>query len=196
MKKFILFSILIAGIFTFSTDKLSAQNVNVSINIGNQPSWGPVGYKYARYYYFPDINCYYDINRKFFYFLSGNRWRSGRYLPSRYQKYDLYNIYKVVINNQQEPWLHNRRHISAYGRYKGGYKNELRQDLIRDCDNTSSFYQSRNNNVEWRRQGQNNSRNSSGTRNRNGRQNPGNNSDKGQKQNDNFGNRGDDQRGR
>ena len=40
----------------------SAQvRVNLNINIGSQPAWGPAGYDYVEYYYLPDIDVYYYV---------------------------------------------------------------------------------------------------------------------------------------
>lgn len=61
MKKFLLAFALLIGVASFYNTS-EAQNINISINIGRQPAWGPVGYDYVDYYYMPDINCYFNVN--------------------------------------------------------------------------------------------------------------------------------------
>jgi len=123
----------------------SAQNININVNINldKQPSWGPTGYDYAGYYYIPDINVYYDIAGSLFYYLSGSKWISNQYLPDKYRKYDLYSLYKVVINDSQ-PWKDNKTHKKSYSQYKG----DKTQEVIRNS-NSSKYNNSKNNNASW-----------------------------------------------
>lgn len=141
MKKlFIAISLFFAvGIFT----PTMAQNINININLDNQPAWGPTGYDYAGYYYFPDINVYFDVTNSLFYYLSGSRWISNQYLPSNYRKYDLYTLYKVVINDNQ-PWLQNKTHKKSYSQYKG----DRTQETIRYSNNTK-YNNSKSNTRSW-----------------------------------------------
>ena len=92
-------------------------SADITINIDLQPAWGPVGYDYAAYYYMPEINIYYDINRSLFYYQSNNRWIGVKYLPPSYRVYDLFKIYKVVIN-YDNPWKYNRNHRTQYKHYR------------------------------------------------------------------------------
>ncbi|CAL1520692.1 hypothetical protein [Chitinophaga sp. MM2321] len=113
--------------------------VDVNVNIGSQPLWGPVGYDNAQYYYMPDIDVYYYIPNRQFIYLNGNRWIFASSLPSRY-RYDLYRGYKVVINDPR-PYLHADVYRGKYGRYKGWYG---RQTVIRDSHD-ERYFQGRNN---------------------------------------------------
>ena len=92
-------------------------SAEITINIDLQPAWGPIGYDYAAYYYMPEINIYYDINRSLFYYQSNNRWIGVKYLPPSYRVYDLFKIYKVVIN-YDNPWKYNRNHRTQYKHYR------------------------------------------------------------------------------
>lgn len=142
MKKLALALVLLIGIASFNST-IEAQNINISINIGRQPAWGPVGYDYAGYYYFPDIDCYYDVNLQLFYYMNRGRWVSARYLPYAYRHYDLYNLYKVVLNGR-DPWRQHHVHYRDYARYRG-HKNQY---VIRDSRDTR-YRDSRNNRVTW-----------------------------------------------
>lgn len=101
--------------------------VNVSVNIGSQPDWGPSGYDYAEYYYLPDIDVYYHIPTRQYVYFENNRWFTVASLPSRYMNYDLYRGYKVVIN-ESRPWLNNNTYRARYA----GYRGRASQPLIRD----------------------------------------------------------------
>lgn len=118
-------------------------NINVNINIDKQPSWGPSGYEYAEFYYFPDIDIYYDVANTLFYYATGGKWISSQYLPDKYRKYDLYGLYKIVLNESQ-PWLQNKTHKKNYSKYKG----DKTQEPIR-YSNDSKYNNSKGNNVKW-----------------------------------------------
>ncbi len=143
MKKFLLAFALLIGVASFYNTS-DAQNINISINIGRQPAWGPVGYDYVDYYYMPDINCYFNVNSGLFFYFDRGRWISARYLPYAYRNYDLYGMHKVVLVNVANPWRYNHIHCRDYGRYKGHHS----QVIIRDSRD-NRYRDSRNNRVVW-----------------------------------------------
>lgn len=145
MKKFISLFVLLVGLIS-ATSIVNAQRINISVNINSQPAWGPTGYDYVRFYYFPDIDCYYDVNGGLFIYSDSGRWISARYLPHRYCRYDMYGMYKVVINTH-DPWLYNRHHRRQYARYKGYHG----QVVIRDSYDRR-YHRSRNNDILWYRE--------------------------------------------
>lgn len=106
---------LIAGLMY--SQKVNAQ-LNVNVNIGAQPLWGPVGYDHVDYYYLPDVDSYYSVPQRQFIYLDGNSWAFGPSLPSRYGNYDLYNGYKVVVNSPK-PYLHHNDYKVKYAKFKG-----------------------------------------------------------------------------
>lgn len=121
------FFLSVSGIFcTMST--IAQVRVNVNINIGSQPQWGPVGYDHVDYYYMPDIDVYYYVPRQQFIYLDGARWVFAVALPDRYRSYDLYRGYKVVVN-EPEPYRHCDEYRERYGRYKDNYGQQV---VIRD----------------------------------------------------------------
>ncbi len=132
MKKMMTLAVFIIG--GFMIQSASAQlKVNVNLNIGSQPVWGPTGYDQANYYYLPDIDCYYDVNRQQFVYQNGGRWAFASQLPARYH-FDLYNGYKVVVNDPK-PWMHPDV-------YRTKYKNHPheKQMVIRDS-REEKYYQ-------------------------------------------------------
>ena len=129
MKKLFLIFALFIGAMLY---KAEAQ-IHVNINIGNQPVWGPVGYDYVDYYYLPDLDVYYNVPRRQFVYFDFGRWIFTASLPSRYGRYDLFNTYKVVIN-ERNPWLRNTYYRNQYRGYRG-----RQQSIIRDSRDQKYF---------------------------------------------------------
>ncbi|QJD95921.1 hypothetical protein HH214_08555 [Mucilaginibacter robiniae] len=127
MKKIILMAALFMSSLIFHQQANAQVRVNLGINIGSQPDWGPVGYDRANYYYMPDIDTYYDVPTHQFVYLQGNRWIHATSLPSRYRNYDLYRSYKVVVN-EPNPWNNAANYRNRYANYRGHHD----QQIIRD----------------------------------------------------------------
>ena len=102
--------------------------VSVSVNISSQPLWGPVGYSHVEYYYLPQYEVYYSVPRAQFVYLDGGNWIFASALPPRFGTVNVYNTYKVVIN-QPTPYLYYKTHKVKYAKYKGG---SYKQAVIRD----------------------------------------------------------------
>jgi hypothetical protein len=95
---------------------------SMSINFGPPPPWGPVGYASVQYYYLPDVEAYYDVHTSMFIYFSGSAWVHRAYLPARYQNYDLYGGYKVVMPDYHgnAPYGHFKEHKMKYAKgYRG-----------------------------------------------------------------------------
>ena len=128
MKKLMFLAVLVFSVAV--NQRAGAQlRVNVNLNIGNQPDWGPTGYDRVDYYYMPDMDVYYNVPQHLFIYSEDGQWRYARSLPPRYNGYNLYNSYKVVINKPR-PYLHADVYRREYGRYKGG--SAPSQVVIRD----------------------------------------------------------------
>lgn len=128
MKKVVYFALVFLGIGFIQVGKAQ---VNVSINIGNQPLWGPVGHTYARYYYMPEIDIYYDVVHRRYTYYQGNRWVTKSKLPAKYKKINLYRTYKVVLNDRN-PWQYHRTHRITYSRYANNYSQVVLRDARRE----------------------------------------------------------------
>ena len=126
MKKLFFAVLVISGCFTFKPANAQIQ-ISLGLNIGSQPDWGPVGYDHAEYYYLPDIDAYYYVPNHEFVYLQGNQWIHANNLPPQYGNYDLYNGYKVVVN-ERNPWQRNSYYRSHYASYRG----HRGQQIIRD----------------------------------------------------------------
>ncbi len=54
---------------------------------------------YLRYYYFPNLEAYFDNLKMVYYFKDKGVWVSAPELPQNYGGYSLYNKARVTINN-------------------------------------------------------------------------------------------------
>ncbi|AMR30791.1 hypothetical protein A0256_04810 [Mucilaginibacter sp. PAMC 26640] len=124
MKKIILTTAILLSALSFQAAKAQ---VSLSINIGSQPEWGPVGYDRADYYYMPDIDTYYDVPAHQYVYYENNAWVHRGALPARYSNYNVYNGYKVVVN-ERNPWVRNTAYRAKYA----GYRGRQGQTIIRD----------------------------------------------------------------
>jgi hypothetical protein len=134
MKRIVVILIAACLMTGLSVSPSNAQ-VNVSINIGAQPLWGPVGYDVVEYYYLPDLQMYYYVPSHQFIYLNGSNWVFVNSLPARYHGYNLYSGYKVVIN-EPRPYLHFDAHKVKYAKYKGA---KGKQVIIRDSRDPKYF---------------------------------------------------------
>jgi hypothetical protein len=129
---FLLLALASAGI-TISSIKCAGAMYG-SDNISDQPVWGPTGYDHADFYYIPDIDCYYSVSEHQYIYREGSAWIHGASLPSRYNGYDPYHSYKVVVNEKQ-PYQNHDTHQTKYAAYKG----KQDQPVIRDSHEQKYF---------------------------------------------------------
>ena len=191
---FMLFAVLLI------TSSLNAQiSFGINFNVDQQPIWGPTGNDYVENYYLPDIDVYYNVPLHRFYYNEGGRWIYRSSLPSRYHNFDLYNSYKVVVNDKN-PWRNHEKYRDQYSSYKGRHD----QQPIRDSRDSKYFvnknHPEHNNWAKQQRQGngrnnviqQRNNNNRSGVmeqRNNNGRNKAVQQNNRGNKQENNKGNK-------
>jgi hypothetical protein len=84
----------------------------------DNPQWAPPYYSGARYYYFPDIECYYDLYSREFIYLDHAQWIYSRDIPYMYRDFDLNNCFVVVVNSTiYQPWMHHQYYVSHFPRY-------------------------------------------------------------------------------
>ena len=125
---------------------LQAQ-ISVNVQLGAAPQWGPVGYTDVRYYYLPDVETYYDVQNSMFIYYNGRKWVRQRNLPRQYRNYDLYNGYKVVINdyNGNSPYKHHKDYKHKYYKgYRGKEQKNIGQRPEHRNSNVSRSYKSDN----------------------------------------------------
>lgn len=80
------------------------------------PAWGPSDKTEVRYYYLPDIEIYYDLQKSNFIYLNNARWVYSDVLPMKYSSYDLYSGYKVMLFDYfgPKPYSSFKTHKSKY----------------------------------------------------------------------------------
>jgi hypothetical protein len=91
---------------------------------------GPVGYDHVEYYYMPDIDVFYYVPNRQYIYEEHRQWRFTTTLPARFHGYDIYNTYKVVINDDQRPYRNANIYRTKYAQYKGRHD----QPIIRNSD--------------------------------------------------------------
>ena len=118
---------LITALILVLATNLIAQ-VQVNVNIGSPPPWGPAGYTEVRYYYLPDVEAYYDVQSSMFIYSNGLTWVHRSYLPRQYRNYDLYSGYKVVMTDYRgnTPNVYFREYRTKYAK---GYHGQPQRNI-------------------------------------------------------------------
>src|ERR1035437_6759125 len=84
----------------------------------DNPSWAQPYTPGVRYYYFPDIESYYDLSTQEFVYLNDGQWNYSPTLPDIYAGFDLSSCFTVAINyNTYQPWMHHQYYVSHYPMY-------------------------------------------------------------------------------
>jgi hypothetical protein len=125
---------LLVAVVLVSSSLQAQVGISLNFNVDRQPVWGPTGYDHVEYYYLPDIETYYNVPQHRFFYYEGGRWVGRSQLPSRYRNYDLYNSYKVVVN-EREPYRNHKMYRDQYSSYKGRHD----QQVIRDSRDSKYF---------------------------------------------------------
>jgi hypothetical protein len=83
------------------------------------------GYTAGNYYYYPEIDTWYDIpNRRFVYFENG-RWFYSDAISGKYRYYDIASAYKVQVT-EKKPYQHADAYRQLYIAYYTAYQNRFR----------------------------------------------------------------------
>ena len=137
--------LIIAGIILLTSANTVQAQVSMNVNIGTPPAWGPAGYSAVDYYYLPDVEAYYDLRATQFIYFGGGKWIRSRNLPQRYRNYNLYNGYKVVLNDYHgsRPYSNFKTHKSKY--YKG-YKGKPQKSIGSNRSSSNKTYKSNGHN--------------------------------------------------
>ena len=104
--------------------------VSVHVDVALQPRWGLAGHSYVQYYYFPEIDSYYDVAGKRFIYYHNRKWVRHKKLPKHYKHLDLYRTPKIVVN-RSEPWRehrHGKGHYKGHGKYGKHYRGHGKRD--------------------------------------------------------------------
>lgn len=166
------FALLCILATTGITDSAIAQNIQISASI-NIPGWAPYyeNQNQVRYYYFPDIEAYYDLRNQEFVYMYNGVWVFSRSLPPAYAWFNLNNSFVVALDYRVfEPWRHFNYYVSHYPRYyyhskyynrhwdndrplRGFNENERREVFNHRADR--DYYNSRERSGEYRNEQRN-----------------------------------------
>jgi hypothetical protein len=111
--KFIIFLLtIISGLSAFET-------LAQSVKQNEPPSWAPAygerSKESVRYYYFPDISAYYDVNKSLFIAWNGGKWTISPQLPVAHKNLDLSAARKVILDFKGEnPHYYFQKDQKAY----------------------------------------------------------------------------------
>ena len=108
-------AVMLFSVSMFSGCSLFTYSESATQTAYENPQWAPPYYSGVRYYYLPDLECYYDLSTQEFIFRGNGRWFNSRSIPSAYSDYDLNNCYTVVLSvNTYKPWMRHQYYVSHY----------------------------------------------------------------------------------
>ncbi|MBS7786685.1 hypothetical protein KIH23_05205 [Flavobacterium sp. CYK-55] len=96
MKRFVL-TLLIVIIFTHLSQAQSEAK-----QTSTAPLVDPVTNCQLRYYYFPNIEAYFDTQKRFYYFKQDGDWITADEIPEGYRGYSIYNKVNIFINDYDD----------------------------------------------------------------------------------------------
>jgi hypothetical protein len=108
--------ITIAAFILLFSIQSNAQ-VSVSLNIGSRPVLHNNYHDETSYYYYPEIEAYFDMNASVYIYYGPRGWIRSPYLPEHCQNYDINNGYRVAIDYKgNSPFAHFKNHKRKYYR--------------------------------------------------------------------------------
>lgn len=85
---------LIALLSVYIANAQTAQKKNINAQLID-----PTTNCVLRYYYFPNLEAYYDTQKNIYHFTEEGKWTTAEELPAGYRGYSLYNKVNVIIND-------------------------------------------------------------------------------------------------
>lgn len=122
-KSFKIFAATFVILFSLQSN---AQKVAISINVNSHPEVHN-HYEEVEYYYYPEIEAYYDTHSSVYIYYESNNWVRSRYLPRYCRDYDVNRGYRVAIDyHGHRPYTHFKTHRVKYHKpsYKKVYKHK------------------------------------------------------------------------
>lgn len=55
-----------------------------------------------RYYYYPNIEAYFDTQKKIYYYKENGEWQTAEEIPDGYRGYSMYNKYSVFVTDYDD----------------------------------------------------------------------------------------------
>lgn len=117
MKKVTVVVFILISCF-FGNNIMAQIRLSLPGNTVDQPLWGPAGYDHAEYYYMPDIDAFYYVPKRQYIYRHRGRWLFTTEFPTRFQHFDRFLGYKVVINDPK-PYRNAKMYRTKFEGYKG-----------------------------------------------------------------------------
>lgn len=96
--KIVLFTlVLCASISGFAQNALTQTTKPYSVTPSKVVSESPT--TKLRYYYFPNLEAYFDIHKNIYYYVKDGKWTTAKEIPNGYRGYGMFNKCKVGITD-------------------------------------------------------------------------------------------------
>lgn len=66
------------------------------------PLFNPKNNCRLRYYYYPNLEAYFDTQKKTYYYKVNGRWQTADEIPNGYRGYSMFNKYNVMITDYDD----------------------------------------------------------------------------------------------
>ena len=152
MKKLALISAIVMSGLVYNTAKAQV-NIHVGFHVGPRPVYVPARVVVDRpapvvyaepvsyscnddYYYLPDVDAYYSVPERCYYYNNGGAWVSAGYLPGAYRNYDWRSARRFEVR-EARPFMRADYYRARFGGsafngrwnervYDHGYRNDNR----------------------------------------------------------------------
>lgn len=88
---------LIALLIAFIVNAQTAEKKNINGHLID-----PTTNCVLRYYYFPNLEAYYDTQKNIYYYTEDGKWITADEIPAGYRGYSLYNKVNIVIKDYDD----------------------------------------------------------------------------------------------
>lgn len=123
-------SYIISGLLFTIPNSINSQVIADEIAVSTQSESIIEKFTEIRYYFYPNLDAYYDIKTSKFIYKVDDQWIEKETIPDNYRGYSLYNNYRVELQdyNGEKPFEYIKQHAKLYPKdYKGRYlKNKLK----------------------------------------------------------------------
>jgi hypothetical protein len=66
------------------------------------PLFNPENNCQLRYYYYPNLEAYFDTQKRVYYYKANAEWKTAEEIPNGYRGYSMFNKYNVMINDYDD----------------------------------------------------------------------------------------------
>lgn len=100
-------NLIIGTVFFFTINSTFAQTKEQEDErpIEPNPNFDPSTNCRLRYYYYPNLQAYYDTQKKIYFLSKNGEWQISEYIPSGCMGYSIYNKTNVIINDYDDDFV-------------------------------------------------------------------------------------------